>query len=267
MNTKFLTVKSILENLLVAGAVIKIGPNYAEHNPHFKAWQIISLVTGQFELDDGFGTVQSAPAIWNEEKKEFDSIYHLFENDLSMILDCQILDDRTERTKGHMVVDTNTSQIPFRVYSEATQSNVGYFMNESDAELFAAAVNRVNWDQNTFQQAVHEWMIKCFGEVITMDKVERNHRWLEEALETAQSLNCSKKEALDLVEYVWSRPIGEPKQEVGGAMVTLAALAIASGLDIYQCALTELARINIPEVMKKIREKQAKKPKFSALPQ
>ena len=34
-----------------------------------------------------------------------------------------------------------------------------------------------------FQDDVHKWMMKCFGAEITFDRVERNHRFLEEALE------------------------------------------------------------------------------------
>ena len=46
-----------------------------------------------------------------------------------------------------------------------------------------------------------------------------------------------------LVDYVWSRPIGEPEQEVGGVMVTLAAYCLAADLDMHAAGETELARI------------------------
>jgi len=53
---------------------------------------------------------------------------------------------------------------------------------------------------------------------------------------------------------------------VGGVMVTLAALCLASGIDMYSAAERELARINQPEIVAKIRTKQAAKPTGSALP-
>ena len=65
----------------------------------------------------------------------------------------------------------------------------------------------------------------CFTEEICRDRVQRNHRFLEEALELVQSLGCTASEAHQLVDYVFGRPVGEPTQELGGAIITLHALA------------------------------------------
>lgn len=118
-----------------------------------------------------------------------------------------------------------------------------------------------------FQGHVERWVVACFGIEIAHDRVERNHRFLEEALELVQSLGCSASEAHQLVNYVYGRPIGEPGQEVGGVMVTLAALCAAADLGMMQEAEIELDRILSPEIMAKIRAKQAAKPKYSSLPQ
>ncbi|WP_414440488.1 hypothetical protein [Burkholderia sp. 22PA0106] len=118
-----------------------------------------------------------------------------------------------------------------------------------------------------FQACVQPWMLECFGPVIAADRIERNHRFLEEALELAQALGCTASEAHQLVNYTFGRPIGEPAQEVGGVMVTLAALCLASGLDMHQAGETELTRISEPAMVLKIRAKQAAKPKHSPLPQ
>lgn len=118
-----------------------------------------------------------------------------------------------------------------------------------------------------FQARTKAWTTACFGEEITNDKTERNHRFLEEALELVQSLNCTQSEAHQLVDYVFGRPIGEPSQEVGGVMNTLAALCSANGLHMREDGDTELARVSTPEMMEKIRAKQKAKPKHSPLPQ
>ncbi len=115
-----------------------------------------------------------------------------------------------------------------------------------------------------FQAKVAEWLKACFGEDVAHDKVERIHRFMEEALELFQSLGGTKSEALQLVDYVFSRPWGEPTQEVGGVATTLMALCFAHGFDAQQCAETELSRIW--EKIEKIRAKQKAKPKFSVLP-
>lgn len=118
----------------------------------------------------------------------------------------------------------------------------------------------------TFQQRVQPWLMECFGTVIAADTVERNHRFLEEALELVQASGATADEAHKLVEYVYGRPVGELGQEVGGVMVTLAALCLANGVNMHDCAEVELARILQPEIVIKIREKQSRKPSFSPLP-
>lgn len=119
--------------------------------------------------------------------------------------------------------------------------------------------------QATFQQRVQPWMMACFGAEISADREERNHRFLEEALELVQSCGCTASEAHQLVDYVFCRPVGEPAQEVGGVMVTLAALCLPNDLDMHQAGEKELARIWTK--VEAIRAKQAAKPKHSPLPQ
>ncbi|SDS68590.1 hypothetical protein [Pseudomonas trivialis] len=115
-----------------------------------------------------------------------------------------------------------------------------------------------------FQSRVQPWMMACFGEAIAADRQERNHRFLEEALELVQACGCTATEAHQLVEYVYGRPAGEQSQEVGGVMVTLAALCLAAGLDMHAAGEAELARIWTK--VEQIRAKQAAKPAMSPLP-
>lgn len=117
-----------------------------------------------------------------------------------------------------------------------------------------------------FQSRIKNWMQTCFGEQIANDKVERNHRFLEEALELVQACGCSKDEAYKLVDYVYGREVGEKSQEVGGVMVTLAALCLAQDIDMQNAADTEISRIEAPEIIERIRAKQKSKPQFSPLP-
>ncbi|WP_230382658.1 hypothetical protein [Pseudomonas putida] len=116
----------------------------------------------------------------------------------------------------------------------------------------------------SFQARVQPWLMQCFGEMIAGDREERNHRFLEEALELVQALGATAAEAHQLVDYVFGRAVGEPGQEVGGVMVTLAALCLANGLDMHQLAETELTRIWTK--VDAIRAKQASKPQFGPLP-
>ncbi len=119
-------------------------------------------------------------------------------------------------------------------------------------------------DRGSFQERVQPWLMECFGANIASDRDERNHRFLEEALELVQATGCTASEAHQLVDYVYGRPQGEINQEVGGVMVTLAALCLASELDMHEAGETELARIWTK--VDKIRAKHAAKPKHSPLP-
>jgi hypothetical protein len=118
--------------------------------------------------------------------------------------------------------------------------------------------------EREFQTRVADWMMEAFSNDVCRDGMERNHRFLEEALELVQALDCTRSEAHQLVDYVFDRPVGDPTQEVGGAMVTLAALCFARGMNMNLLGEIELERVW--QNIEKIRAKQAAKPKHSPLP-
>jgi hypothetical protein len=123
----------------------------------------------------------------------------------------------------------------------------------------------VNLSITSFQRRVERWLAACFPARVATDRAERTHRFLEEALELAQANGCSRADALRLVDYVYGRPAGEPVSEVGGVLVTLAALCSASDMNMDEAGEAELAR-NWTRI-DAIRQKQAAKPHGSPLPQ
>lgn len=150
------------------------------------------------------------------------------------------------------------------IFTSATAKPVPLTTRESmfvNAALRAAGMRP---EAVPFQKRVQPWMMACFGAAIAADCEERNHRFLEEALELVQACECTASEAHQLVDYVFNRPVGEPPQEVGGVMVTLAALCLAQGMDMHEAGEAELARIWTK--VEQIRAKQAAKPKHSPLP-
>ena len=110
-------------------------------------------------------------------------------------------------------------------------------------------------DDSPYQARVAEWMMTCFGADITGSLPERCFRFFEEAGELCQALGMTEDQARDLVAYTWSREKGEPAQEIGGVMVTLAAMCHAAALEMAAAGEIELARINTPETIDKIRRK------------
>lgn len=148
---------------------------------------------------------------------------------------------------------------------------VSFALKPADAERFEAfmaecdaALKNVAAPTAPFQHRVQPWMMECFGPTIAADTQERNHRFLEEALELVQACGASQSEAHQLVDYVYGRPVGDPFQEVGGVMVTLAALCLVQQIDMHIAGEVELSRIWTK--VKQIRAKQAAKPKHSPLP-
>lgn len=111
----------------------------------------------------------------------------------------------------------------------------------------------------SFQALVQNWCVATFGETVANDVSERRWRFTEEALELVQSLGMTKSEAVTLVDYVFARSAGEPKQELGGVMVTLAALSAAENMDMVHCGEIELNRVSQPEVQARVRAKQEAK--------
>ena len=58
----------------------------------FTEGEIIELIEGHFEHDNGLYTEdQTAPSIWDEKQKDFESIYHLFGNEFENFLDCEVV--------------------------------------------------------------------------------------------------------------------------------------------------------------------------------
>lgn len=117
---------------------------------------------------------------------------------------------------------------------------------------------------SSFQHRVYEWIATCFPPTARLDRNERTHRFLEEALELGQANGCSRDEVLALVNYVYSRPEGTPELEVGGVMVTLAGLCGVFKIDMEAAGEAELKR-NWDRI-EMIRAKQASKPHGSPLP-
>lgn len=135
--------------------------------------------------------------------------------------------------------------------------------NRIDRVILAINFGYIFWrvyKREPFQERVADWMKECFSKDIVKDARERADRFCEEALELCQTMEGFDAErAHTLVDYVFSRPVGDRGQEIGGVMVTLAALCNATDEDAFAEGEKELKRINRPEITEKIRKKQQAK--------
>ena len=94
------------------------------------------------------------------------------------------------------------------------------------------------------QLIIADWVRTNFGANILFDRNERGKRTLEEAVEVAQSVGITCDEIIAIVDRVYSKPVGEPYQEVGGLGVTLLALCSCLGFSMDAAIQDEIARIH-----------------------
>lgn len=112
-----------------------------------------------------------------------------------------------------------------------------------------------------FQENATHWALQCFGLSVVLDQKERRARFLEEALELFQACEGSQEEAWQLLQYTFSRPKGEKKQEIGGVMITLATLCSSFEINLRSAASMELERIHSSEIIQKVKRKYLDKKK------
>jgi hypothetical protein len=110
----------------------------------------------------------------------------------------------------------------------------------------------------TLQHRVNDWVKTTLAGQVT-DKKTRAARFLEEALEAAQAAGLDETDAVLVLKQVYSSPIGELHQELGGSLTTLCALATAGNVDLEWATLAEMARMETPEIREKVRRRQIEK--------
>jgi NTP pyrophosphatase (non-canonical NTP hydrolase) len=93
------------------------------------------------------------------------------------------------------------------------------------------------------QAAISRWARECFGVEEATSPEQRGLRLLEEAIEAAQAAGVDRDAAANLVRFVYSRPVGEVAQELGGVAVCALALAEAVGADAETEECREIDRV------------------------
>lgn len=96
------------------------------------------------------------------------------------------------------------------------------------------------------QLAMLEWAHRTFGGIENFDPCaieERARRFLEEAIELCQAVGVTREDTATVADYVFGRAPGQPAQEIGGVMVTLACLAEVLGESVCAAELTEWERV------------------------
>lgn len=152
----------------------------------------------------------------------------------------------------------NQSKIDTEKYSRDLNESIGL----GNRRVADTVQNYENWIKsrsfNLLTVRVIAWGTRVLGKAIMESRWERVMRLLEEALELAQVEKISVAEVDFLVKRVFSRPVGEFTNEVGGVMVCMVALAHAAQIDLIEILSKEVDRIEKldPEA---VRAKQRRK--------
>lgn len=81
----------------------------------------------------------------------------------------------------------------------------------------------------------------------------RAMRLLEEALELAQAEDVTDKESTIILNQVYGKDKGDPRKELGGVLVCVAAYAGIKQYDLDNVFFDEFERIMSPEIMERVR--------------
>ncbi len=104
-------------------------------------------------------------------------------------------------------------------------------------------MNEMANDLDDRQKKIHEWCKAAFGVENATYLPQRALRLFEEATEMCQAAGAQPHQLFKYVNYVYSRPIGDVRQEVGGVFVTLLAMAQAAGFSADEALADEEKRI------------------------
>jgi hypothetical protein len=131
-------------------------------------------------------------------------------------------------------------------------------------EMAQMRQHQVEYPVPSFQQRVSNWVLACLGVQSKADRVERDYRFAEEAIELIQARgNLTKEDITRVADSVYAKPPGDVFQEVGGLMTTLGALCeTAKDRDGHQIDMMEAGEMELTRIwgdMPKIREKQKTK--------
>jgi NTP pyrophosphatase (non-canonical NTP hydrolase) len=88
-----------------------------------------------------------------------------------------------------------------------------------------------------------QWGMRCFGINHMRDSKVRGLRAAEEMIELCQVLEVDSSKLHNLIDVVYSRPVGDVYKELGGVMLTTMVLAHGLFINLEECTEDELLRV------------------------
>lgn len=97
--------------------------------------------------------------------------------------------------------------------------------------------------RDQWQKRVAAWCAAAFGADHSSNVEQRGLRLAEEAIEAAQAAGCDPATIHKLVDYIYAKPAGELKQELGGVGLCVLAMADAAGFSADDAERIEVNRV------------------------
>lgn len=94
-----------------------------------------------------------------------------------------------------------------------------------------------------WQQRVADWCRNAFGEEHASNIEQRGLRLVEEAIEAGQAAGCDPATLHKLIDYIYAKPAGELRQELGGVGLCVLAMASAAGFSADDAERFEINRV------------------------
>lgn len=98
-------------------------------------------------------------------------------------------------------------------------------------------------ERDTRQETVYRWCAAAFGFDHATSIEQRGLRLAEEAIEAAQAGGCEAATLHSLIDYIYARPAGALRQELGGVGLCLLAMASAAEFSADDAERDECDRV------------------------
>lgn len=108
------------------------------------------------------------------------------------------------------------------------------------------------------QTRAYVWAVETYGEDLVRGTRYQALRFLEEAMELAQTQGLTLEDFITCAKYVSGRKVGDTREELGDVQVCLDIMAENLGLDLDNCHATALLHVQSLDPVK-CRAKDAEK--------
>jgi len=132
-----------------------------------------------------------------------------------------------------------------RMYDECGMTKAEEFIRRVEAgehDVPSPWSRGTHFETIDVQKRTRRWVESRLG-IAAMNVHERGLRSAEENIELVQCCGVTEQQYINIVRHVYGKPVGDVRQELGGAGMTLLAIADSVGYVLSECVDSELRRV------------------------